>query len=357
MSGAALVVLCSGAARGADVAARLLRLAGCAALVVDVPVAYRHELLPTRTAAARFTTSKGSRHNDLSLKRNLGLLMARLVGWGKILFLDDDIGDTVDGAPLSLPVGTARRLAAQLDAHQVAGLACREYPDNSVVCHARRLAGLPQDTFVSGAALGVNCNDRPLPFFPQQYNEDWFFFSRLTARRDLAHVGYATQAPYDPFADPARAQQEEFGDLLAEGLYDLFEGQPEEMEYFPRLDEADGNYWEHVIAARHDVLDLITLTLQVDLGGGRNDAAERLAALSSVEAARDQLSRLSPELCVDYLDAWMSDLAEWERATQCIRSVASTTIALEEFLGLTEWHSVGWETERRVAEGAVTEAL
>ena len=78
-----------------------------------------------------------------------------------------------------------------------------------------------------------------MPFFPEQYNEDWFFFSRLTARRDLAHVGYATQAPYDPFADPVRAQQEEFGDLLAEGLYALFENQPEEMDYFRRLDEAD----------------------------------------------------------------------------------------------------------------------
>ena len=78
------------------------------------------------------------------------------------------------------------------------GLTCREYPDNSVVCHARRLAGLPQDTFVSGAALGVNCNDQPLPFFPEQYNEDWFFFSRLTARRDLAHAGYANASSIRP---------------------------------------------------------------------------------------------------------------------------------------------------------------
>ena len=343
---ARLVVLCSGATRGSDVAARLSH---CAALVVDIPHDYRHQLLPTRTSAPRFTASGANRHNDLSLKRNLGLLMARLHGWGKILFLDDDIGDVVDGAPHSLPLETARRIATQLDRHQVAGLACRDYPDNSVVCHARRLVGLPQDTLVSGAALGVNSNDQPLPFFPEQYNEDWFFFSRLTARRDLAHLGYATQAPYDPFGDPVRARQEEFGDLLAEGMYDLFESQPEEMEYFRRLDEADSNYWEQSTAARREVLNDIALTLQVQLDGGDNGSAERLAALSSVEAARDQLSTLSPELCVDYLDAWKSDLAEWERATQRIRSVASTTTALEEFLGLSEWRSVGWETARRVA--------
>jgi hypothetical protein len=38
------------------------------------------------------------------------------------------------------------------------------------------------------------------------------------------------------------------------------------------------------------------------------------AALRSLTAATDQLSRLSPELCVDYLDAWASDLTRWERA-------------------------------------------
>ena len=245
---ARLVALCSGATSGAAVAARLVARSDCTALVVDIPVGYRHELLPTRTASSRFRILNGNRHNDLSLKRNLGLLMARLSGWSKILYLDDDIGEVVDGCPVGLPVDTVYRLATQLDAHQVAGLSCRDFPDNSVVCHARRLAGFEQDTFVTGAALGVNCNDQPLPFFPEQYNEDWFFFSRLTARRSLAHVGYATQAPYDPFAHPVRAQQEEFGDLLAEGLYALFEDQPEEMDYFRRFDEADASYWERCIA-------------------------------------------------------------------------------------------------------------
>ena len=100
-------------------------------------------------------------------------------------------------------------------------MVCREFPDNSVVCHARRLAGLPQDNFVSGSVLGVNCDDLPLPFFPDIYNEDWFFFSKAVARHELANVGDATQAPYKPFADPQRARHEEFGDLLAEGLYSL----------------------------------------------------------------------------------------------------------------------------------------
>jgi hypothetical protein len=344
-----LVVMCSGATKGSDVAARLAASAGSTALIVDVPGEYRHELLPTRTAAPRFTTIAKGRHNDLSLKRNLGLLLARLHGWGKILFLDDDIGESVDGLPVGIPLYTAHRLAAQLDEHQVAGLACREYPDNSVYCHARRLVGLPQDTFVSGAALGVNCSDQPLPFFPEQYNEDWFFFSRLTARRDLAHAGYARQHPYDPFADPDRARQEEFGDLLAEGLYELFEDQPEEMSYFRRFDDADAMYWDRCIAMRRENMYLIARMLRLALDREAQDANEWFAALRSVEAALDQLSTLTPELCVEYLDAWQSDLDGWERATQRIRVVRHTTTALQEFLGLSEWRSIGWETASRAA--------
>ncbi len=335
---ARLVVLCSGATNGPEVADRVEGVAGCRALVLDVPTGYRHDLLPTRTAAPRFTAIGGHRHNDLSLKRNLGLLLARLLGWGTILFLDDDIGEVEAGAPIGLAMHKVHRVAAQLDAHQVAGLACRRFPDNSVVCHARRLAGFFQDTFVTGAALGVNCNDQPLPFFPEQYNEDWFFFSRLTARRDLARVGDAVQAPYEPFADPARARQEEFGDLLAEGLYDLFEDQPEEMDYFRRFDEADVAYWDRSMALRAESLNLTAAALRVQLDRALSD--ERSCALDSVEAALDQLATLTPELCVEFLEAWTLDLDGWERATQRVRCVPDPATALEQFLGLREWRAV-----------------
>ena len=99
-------------------------------------------------------------------------------------------------------------------------MVCREFPDNSVFCHARRLAQLPQDVFITGAVLGVNCSDLPLPFFADIYNEDWFFFAEAVAYRRLTKVGDAQQAEYDPYAEPTRASHEEFGDLIAEGLYE-----------------------------------------------------------------------------------------------------------------------------------------
>ena len=33
----------------------------------------------------------GARNSDLSIKRNTGLLLARMLGWDRIFFLDDDI--------------------------------------------------------------------------------------------------------------------------------------------------------------------------------------------------------------------------------------------------------------------------
>ena len=333
-----LVALCSGRTLVTDVVERFHRTS-LRALVVDVPDGYRHGRIPRRTSAPQFRRASSGRRSDLGLKRNLGLLIARLHAWGKVLFLDDDIGDIVGGVPVGISVDAVRRVAAQLDNHQVAGFTCRHYPDNSVVCHARRLAGLPQDTFVSGSALGVNCNDQPLPLFPDQYNEDWFFFSRLAAGRELAHVGSVIQAPYDPYEDPMRARREEFGDLVAEGLYDLFEEQSGEMKYFRRLRAADVPYWERCIASRRDGLQVVHRRLQIAVNSGVISTDRAMAACRSVTEAAHQLSTLTPALCAEFLAAWEADLRDWEPETQRIRSVGNTRSAMES-LGLQRWYSL-----------------
>lgn len=323
-----------------DVATRLSRRRGCRALIVDVPSGYQHDLLPRRTTGLRFRVGSANRRSDLSVKRNLGLLLARLHGWGKIFFLDDDIGERVHGTPIALPPEVVRRVAAELDVRRIGGLTCREFPDNSVVCHARRLAGYPQDTFVSGAALGVNCNDQPVPFFPNQYNEDWFFFSPLVADRSLGFVGSAIQAAYDPYLDPQRAREEEFGDVLAEGLFALFEQQAIEMNYFQRLDGAKESYWGRFIEARRQMLSLTAASLEIAIEYTHADADRCGAALRSLGAAEQQLSRFSPSTCADYIDAWASDLHDWEDGAQRIRVVSGTTEALNQ-LGLKNWHLIG----------------
>ena len=85
---------------------------------------------------------------DISRKRDLGLLIGRVCGWTRMLFLDDDIR--------RLNVAKLSSAAALLDDYPVVGLQVRKYPDASVVGHSRRLTGRRQEPFVSGGSLLVN---------------------------------------------------------------------------------------------------------------------------------------------------------------------------------------------------------
>ena len=58
--------------------------------------------------------------------------------------------------------------------------------------------------------------------FPPIYNEDWLFLFDAAQRRSVALCGHArSQLEYAPFAEWVRAAREEFGDVIAEGLYRL----------------------------------------------------------------------------------------------------------------------------------------
>jgi hypothetical protein len=251
-----------------------------------------------------------------------------LHGWGKVVFVDDDI--------TSLQAANVVRLARQLDNHQVAGMVVSRHPDNSVVCHARRLAGLWQDVFVTGAVLAVRCNDLPLSFFPDIYNEDWFFFAKEAAARDLPSVGQARQAEYDPFANPDRARREEFGDLLAEGLYALFGRQGPGHHFDERLLRATSMYWSYFIDARRKVIDEAEKDLCGLLDRDQNNARV-CSALNSLVAAKHQLrDAIKPDLCVRFLDAWRADLADWQEFSSGVNTVGSTREAMD-FLQLEKW--------------------
>jgi hypothetical protein len=267
----------------------------------------------------------------LSGKRNLGLLLARLHGWNKIAFVDDDI-------KVSRPDHIAR-LAGQLDEHQVVGMVVREFPDNSVVCHARRLARFSQDVFVTGAVLGIHCSGFPLSFFPDIYNEDWFFFAEKAANRRLPSAGTAVQTKYDPFETPDRASREEFGDLLAEGLYALIGSNPA-LSLNEQLEAATAAYWSEFIDARRRML---TETMDVLAEVLDRDPANHRApcALASLAAAESQLEVISRELCVGFLQAWQDDLADWQMFCSSVNVVGSTQEIMD-FLGLKTWTQVGW---------------
>jgi len=165
-----LLILCSRRVTPAEVRQLLAQRSSNDAIVVGLPDDYRHELLEFPALASikdDLPAACSYRVTDLSAKRNLGLILARMLGWRRIFFLDDDITD-VSPADVHSTV-------SMLESYPAAGMRVTDYPDNSVVCHAHRETGGMQDVFVTGAALAVDCQQSS-GFFPDIYNEDWLFF-------------------------------------------------------------------------------------------------------------------------------------------------------------------------------------
>jgi len=308
-----LVILCSRDAHAPEVRALLKARSFACASVIEIPPRYKHDFFKFETTDWIKKKLPG-RDSDLSIKRNVGLILARMRGWQRIFFMDDDIRD-LDATALAATVSlVSGELAAER--YYTAGMSAVEFPDNSVVCHARREIGNFQDVFVSGSALAVDCTVS-FAFFPDIYNEDWLFFYRDAAERRLASSGYtATQLSYDPFANPKRAANEEFGDVIAEGLYSLLDqGHTAEYATAPR-------YWRRFLTARKELLDGIIEKSEK----APDEIQEKMTR--AVETARDCLEKIRPDMCVEYVQRWRRDLGRWETTLKGISEAASMPDAL-----------------------------
>jgi hypothetical protein len=316
-TGARLVVLCSFRTRADEVRALLAEHSLTSPVVVEMP-RQRDTWVLWDFETARWIHDGpgkglcGPRNSDLSMKRNAGLLLARMLGWERIFFLDDDIRGISTDAVLS----TVSLLGRAGRGYRTAGMPVTSYPDNSSVCHARREVGEYQDVFVSGSVLAVD-SSAPFDFFPDLYNEDWLFFYRDVAEGRLVkpHV-VAAQLPYDPFADPQRAAGQEFGDVIAEGLYAL-------LHYGHGADAAHDEYWmrflEHRNRVQHDVIRHL-----------QNARPELRKDLNSVMGAAQQvLCEINPAACADYVCAWQLDLNRWENLLGSLPHTKSIKDALQ----------------------------
>ena len=287
--GCALVVLCSTPGQAGQA------LAACEAadgetLVTYLPRSIDDDLLSFLTSAHPETDIEPSCHVDIARKRNAGLLLARLCGWRTIMYLDDDIRD--------LTASAVSGAAALTRCFQAVGFGINYYPDNSVVCHAHRLAGSPQDTFPGGSALVVDVTQSDT-LFPPLYNEDWLFLFDAVQRRSVAVAGMLSQLEYQPFAQSRRAASEEFGDVIAEGLYRLIHEGAD-------VTDATYSYWQSALERRSRLIDDVAARL---LRG--EDAPLIGSALMSLAAARKRLTAMSALACVSFIRAWRADLDAW----------------------------------------------
>jgi acetolactate synthase regulatory subunit len=309
--GCLLVVLCSARSSSRVVAELVTSRPGLRAAVVDLPSGYRHRLLELRTS--RHPQAGLAKHLDLSTKRNLGLLLARLLKWRQVLFVDDDIR--------GLDVGMLARGSSLLGRYAAVGFRVGQWPDNSVVCHAHRLGGGDQDTFVGGSALLVDTTQAS-SFFPAVYNEDWLFLHDQVRSRKVACAGRTAQLTYDPFASPLRASSEEFGDLIAETLFSSLHGGA-------GLGMTDRSFWRTGVRRRSAFLEDVTGRL-LDAPLARPATTPPLAALA---AARARLEEIEPEDCQAFVADWRADLSVWSDRLLGLPSFATERQAFD-FLGL-----------------------
>lgn len=296
--GCTLVTLHSGKWTRASDAVRFVdRRVDLIAIDVPEPAQLRlPELETTRLLAGTVFEQR----SDLSAKRNLGLMLSHMLGWERMVFLDDDIR-VPDPGDLSKAVGL-------LDTHAAVGLHVGGYPDNSVVCHAFRDAGGDQGTFVGGGAMAVEVK-RNRSFFPKIYNEDWFYLLDVGKRlQSVAIVGEVLQYPYDPYR-VERARGQELGDVLAEGIFWL-------LDQGRAAQDGDLEHWRDFLAKRQMFIEQILAMVErsADIG-----PAERARMIEALKAALGRLALITPGLCVDYLRALVSDQERWRRHIQSLQ--------------------------------------
>jgi len=297
--GCTMVTLHSGQWTSAARAAQRLR-DDIDLIAIDVPEP-AHLHLPCWETSRLLAGTVFARRTDLSAKRNLALMLSHMIGWSRILFLDDDI--------TGLNPDDVRRASGLLDTHNAVGLQINGFPDNSVVCHAYRQAGGRQQSFIGGGALTVEVT-RSNSFFPDIYNDDWLFL--LDGDKWLqptAVTGQVVQHPYDPFRTPDRARAEELGDVLAEGIYWLLDQDRSIMD-------ADQDYWTSFLVKRglfiRNVLEMVAADELEP-----NEKARRIAAL---KGALGRLALITPALCESYLQAWTADRRRWQRHVELLET-------------------------------------
>lgn len=263
-------------------------------IAIDVPE-QAHLRLPEMETSRLLAGTIFEQRTDLSAKRNLALMLSHMLGWKRVVFLDDDIRVP---KPDDL-----RKAAGLLNTHAAVGLRIGGFPDNSVVCHAFRDAGGDQGTFVGGGAMAVEVK-RNRSFFPNIYNEDWFYLLEEGKRlQSVATVGKVIQERYDPYRTTDRARGQELGDVLAEGTFWL-------LDQGKTAPDGDLAHWRDFLARRQRFIEQVLCMVE---RSAKIKPAERARMVEALKAALGRRARITPELCVGYMKALMADQEQWQR--------------------------------------------
>jgi hypothetical protein len=266
----------------------------------------------------RHPAARPMKSRDAAVKRNIGLSIARMLGCQTLLLVDDDVRSLA-----ATDVSAACVALLRDENGQVVSWRATDFPDNSVVCHAGRRAGVSQDVFVGAGAMAVRISSST-PFFPPVYNEDWLFLFEALARGSVMVAGDVRQISYNPFdPDHHRAHDEEFGDILGEGLFHILH------EAGPLWVAEEPEYWESVVHERRNAIRLIRHQLRLRVDGSARQRRLTRQAVECLNIAGRQHRRGLPNALARFVRAWEDDRFTWSAWFARLPSVENINEALE----------------------------
>jgi hypothetical protein len=320
---------------------------------VDMPRGYR---LPGVELQAEHEIPEAASKDEgwnLSDKRNVGLLLGKMLGLRRILFKDDDLKIDIEALQPGLKL---------LRGREIVGFGCGGFPDKSVLMHVAGAVNTfhypkrhrPRSHDLRAGQLSANSMLLdPLEVrqhFPRRsYNEDWIFAHDIIARgkAGLAPHKYYQDA-YDPFV-AARAKQEEFGEVTIDGLYGELKRRNDGTENGSQMHEPA--YWQSVIELRRRQYE----RLLVAVSASRNSAYWAFGQMDSrqwqgVTMPDDEQKQLrlplqaglavnevlDGRMLVRYIKVWQEDQRRWEARLERITEAESLPMALAD-LGLEQF--------------------
>ena len=227
------------------------------------------------------------------MKRNVGLVLARMLGWQRIFFLDDDIRD------IAYP--DLQRTVDMLGSFSAAGMWVTDFPDNSIVCHAnrddRRIPGCLRERRRPGRGLRAD-----IGFFPDIYNEDWLFFFDDASKGRLGNSCLkATQLVLLP------VRQREASGLAGIRRRPRGRALRATAPWPGRRSRRRAN--TGLFSSKHG--EISSRPRSPALSEAPPDMRDEMIA--SLQSALKCLSGINPDLCARYVEAWRQDLRDWKR--------------------------------------------
>ena len=225
---------------------------------------------------------------DLPLKRNFAISFSKQNSFEKILLLDDDVRFNDKNTALSL--------CNALEKYWISSCYSIGEIDTSLIGAITN----EDDKFFSGNCLGINV-EKITPFFSEIYNEDYLAILPAIINHKAILAGRITQLTREITDYRKIAHFQEFGELITDDIYEHISLNKSHYSHIADLKAklCDLSYWERVIKDRTTYLTKLD-----DFAGNENQK-------NIIIGAKEALSQITPEKCVDFLETWLKQENEW----------------------------------------------